>query len=66
MIADDGWLKMLRVRNTLAHDYDGEVALRYFHMIVTDFYQLLKEFQEQILPYYERNRMKTVEKLSEL
>lgn len=30
LIDDDLWLEMLRARNNLAHDYDGELALKYF------------------------------------
>lgn len=27
MISDDTWMKMLRVRNELAHDYDGDIVM---------------------------------------
>lgn len=66
LISDDRWLKMLQVRNTLAHDYDGEVALKYFDMIVTDFYRLFRELEAKLQVYYEKNSLETVEKLSEL
>ena len=54
LIHDDKWLEMLRVRNTLAHDYDGEVALKYFETITTDFFYLMKEFVEQAEGYYDQ------------
>lgn len=31
MIEDDIWVKMLCVRNNLAHDYDGALAEKYFY-----------------------------------
>ena len=33
---------MLRVRNTLAHDYDGQIALRYFSTITGDYFNLME------------------------
>ena len=66
LISDDLWLKMLQVRNTLAHDYDGGVALKYFDMIVTDFYQLFKKLDEHINVYYKEDKLRTVEKLDDM
>ena len=66
LISDDLWLKMLQVRNTLSHDYDGGVALKYFDMIVTDFYQLFRKLEEQIHIYYEEDKLKKVEKLADM
>jgi len=51
LISDDNWLLMLRVRNTLIHDYDGEIAKKYFHTIVTTFYTLFMEFFETVQKY---------------
>lgn len=52
MISDDIWLEMLKVRNLLSHDYDGEIVKQTCQKIVTsyidEFYQL-KEKVEQIL-----------------
>ena len=53
LIEDDTWLEMLRVRNNLAHDYDGELAIRYFFDITTEYYKLLKMFQEKAGKYYQ-------------
>lgn len=66
LISDDLWLKMLQVRNILAHDYDGEVSLKYFNMIVTDFYQLFRKLDEQIHEYYKNDKLKTVDKLADM
>lgn len=52
LISDDRWLRMLKVRNTLAHDYDGAVALKYFQEIVTDFYSLFEQFKAAANRYY--------------
>ena len=53
LIESDEWLKMLNVRNTLIHDYDGEVAERYFHDIGSKFYDLFAEFQVCASKYYQ-------------
>ena len=34
IIEDDRWMKMLRVRNQLAHDYDGSLAEEQFQNII--------------------------------
>ena len=52
LIKDDRWMDMLRVRNTLAHDYDGQVALRYFKDIVGDYYVLLETMVRDVEQYY--------------
>lgn len=45
LISDDKWMQMLRIKNTLIHDYDGEIAKKYFQVIVTEFYDLFIQFQ---------------------
>lgn len=52
IISDDVWLQMLRVRNRLAHDYDGEIAKAEFDEIVGKFYETLLGFEESIEKYY--------------
>lgn len=52
LIADDRWLQMLKVRNTLIHDYDGDVAKRYFVDITKDFYELLQQFRNKAVQWY--------------
>lgn len=66
LISDDQWLEMLRVRNTLAHDYDGEIAMKYFSQIVTSYFDLFVQLKLQISKYYENGLLETAEKFSEL
>lgn len=66
LISSDDWLKMLRVRNTLAHDYDGEVAMKYFHEIVTDYFDLFTQLQLKLRPYYENGGPNTPAKFAEM
>ncbi len=53
LIRDDVWLKMLRVRNKLAHDYDGIIAMDEFHEIVGRFYEMFAEFRQYAEKYYQ-------------
>ena len=53
LIEDDRWMEMLKVRNTLAHDYDGEVANRYFDKIVGEYLNLIDKFVTRAQQYYE-------------
>lgn len=55
IISDDVWLQMLRVRNKLAHDYDGKIAMAEFDRIVNTFYAILQAFQEQAEQFYTCN-----------
>lgn len=52
LIADDRWMELLKARNNLAHDYDGELAQKYFKLITSVYYQLLYEFMERAAEYY--------------
>lgn len=52
LIEDDAWMEMLRVRNNLAHDYDGELALKYFLNITSEYYQLMNDFVNKAAGYY--------------
>lgn len=53
LIDDDLWLEMLRARNNLAHDYDGELALKYFASITVQYSVLLEEFMKKASAYYQ-------------
>ncbi len=55
LIEDDIWMQMLRVRNNLAHDYDGELAKRYFIVINSTYFHQLTELRRRVYPYYEEN-----------
>lgn len=53
LIGDDVWLKMLRTRNCLAYDYDGEIAKESFYMIISDYYKAFLKLKKHIEPYYQ-------------
>lgn len=55
LIEDDIWMQMLRARNNLAHDYDGELAKRYFIVINSTYFHQLTELRQRVYPYYEEN-----------
>lgn len=52
LIEDDIWMEMLRARNNLAHDYDGELAIKYFGKITSDYYLLMDDFRKKAVEYY--------------
>ena len=52
IIDDDRWMQMMRVRNQLAHDYDGTYAEKQFQDIITVFYSLFLELKEHVEKYY--------------
>ena len=53
LISDDLWLQMLKVRNTLIHDYDGDVVKRYFKNITEDFFELLQQLRSKAEQWYQ-------------
>jgi len=52
LIENDMWLEMLRTRNNLAHDYDGELAKKYFEAITSRYCCLLEKFMQKAAGYY--------------
>ena len=52
LIFDDEWLQMLRVRNQLAHDYDGSFAAETFELIISVFYECFEKFRDHVSVYY--------------
>lgn len=52
IISDDVWLQMLRVRNKLAHDYDGKIAMAEFDSIINKFYLTFQELRETTDKFY--------------
>lgn len=52
IIDDDRWMKMLRVRNQLAHDYDGTLAEEEFQDIIGVYYPLFQKLKEHVEKYY--------------
>ena len=53
LIRDDVWMKMLKTRNLLAHDYDGTIAERKFDIIISDYYDAFTEFKNTVTKYYD-------------
>ena len=45
-------MKMLRIRNQLAHDYDGTLASEQFQSIIEVYYPLFEKFRERVEKYY--------------
>ena len=52
IIDDDQWMKMLRVRNQLAHDYDGTFAAKKFQDIIKVYYPLFEKLKNDVAKYY--------------
>lgn len=52
LISDDVWLQMLRIRNKLAHDYDGTIALAEFDRMIGTYYETLLGLKDDIEKYY--------------
>lgn len=52
LIFDDEWLQMLRVRNQLAHDYDGSFASETFELIISVYYACFEKLKEHVSIYY--------------
>lgn len=57
LIFDDEWLQMLRVRNQLAHDYDGSFASETFEMIISVFCECFEKFKEHAFKYYANDNL---------
>ena len=45
LINDDIWMEMLKVRNQLAHDYDGVIVKEYCQRIIHEYIDRLYEFR---------------------
>ena len=48
LIQGDEWMDMLKVRNQLAHDYDGVIVKKYCHIIVDKYIGKFVEFQSKV------------------
>lgn len=48
MISGDIWMEMLKVRNQLAHDYDGVIVKEYCQRIIRDYIDKLFEFRNWV------------------
>ena len=57
LIEDDGkWIKMLKIRNLLTHDYDGKIALNEVENIVNDFCSVFEGFESKMLKFFDENK----------
>lgn len=52
IIDDDRWIQMLRVRNQLAHDYDGTFAEEKFQDIIHIYCTLFEKLKDNVAKYY--------------
>ena len=52
IIDDDKWMEIMKVRNQLAHDYDGTFATQKFQDIINDYYSLFEKFRDDAEKYY--------------
>lgn len=52
IIDSDKWMQMLRVRNQLAHDYEGTFAAEKFQDIIKIYCPLFEKFREDVVKYY--------------
>ena len=48
LISDDKWMEMLKVRNELAHDYDGEIVKEHCNAIVKNYIDLFYDFEKHV------------------
>ena len=48
LISDDDWIDMLKVRNELAHDYDGEIVKTHCHSIIENYIDRFYEFERKV------------------
>ena len=48
LISDDKWMEMLKVRNELTHDYDGDIVKEYCNEIVENYIDLFYDFEKQV------------------
>lgn len=48
IISDEIWLEMLKVRNLLSHDYDGEIVKQTCQKIVTDYIDEFYRLKEKV------------------
>lgn len=48
LISDDKWMEMLKVRNELAHDYDGEIVKEHCNAIVENYIDFFYDFEKYV------------------
>lgn len=56
LINDDGiWIKMLKVRNLLTHDYDYDVARQEVNNIINIYFFTFKNFEKNVKDFMKNN-----------
>ena len=48
LISGDEWMEMLKIRNQLAHDYDGAIVKAHCEQIVNVYIDKMKEFEAAV------------------
>ena len=48
LISDDTWMEMLKMRNELTHDYDGDIVKEYCNVIIKKYVDLFYDFRHII------------------
>lgn len=48
LISDDSWMDMLRVRNLLVHDYDGEILKENCRVIVQNHIDIIDAYRRNV------------------
>ena len=48
LITGDEWIEMLKVRNQLTHDYDGDIVKEYCNVIIQKYVDLFYDFRNTI------------------
>ena len=54
LIDDDTWMEMLKTRNELAHDYDGNLAETSYEKILNKYVPLLEQFRFKASEYIDK------------
>lgn len=52
LISDEKWMEMLKIRNELAHDYDGDIVKEHGNEIVENYIDLFYAFEKQFMYYF--------------
>ena len=52
IIDDDGWMRMLKDRNQLAHAYDGTLAAKKIQVVIGEYYKLFLKLKDSVEKFY--------------
>ena len=47
LISDDAWMEMLRIRNLLVHDYDGQIVKENCSAIIECYIDIMDDFRKK-------------------